>query len=157
MDCWFGGFSRTVFKSCALPAQVGGFSHLRTFDVRKPPTHVHMPPKIGALGEVARDNMVGWILTAQDTCRNLMILVPCNLNTTSQGSVLLSPENGFRFTHWSPRVTLTPPTVDMSTYYVANFACTRMIPAFLVFPELNTVPVGCNLITHDSNYQEKNR
>ena len=34
-------------------------SHLRTFDVRKSSTHVLTPPKIGALGEVAPDNIYG--------------------------------------------------------------------------------------------------
>ncbi len=36
-----------------------GFSHLRTFDVRKSSTHVPTPPNIVALGEVAYDNMFG--------------------------------------------------------------------------------------------------
>ena len=40
-----------------VPAQVGGFSHLRTFDVRKSSIHVLTPPKLGALREMARDNI----------------------------------------------------------------------------------------------------
>ncbi len=40
-----------------VPVQVGGFSHLGTFDIRKSSTHVLTPPKIGALKEVARDNI----------------------------------------------------------------------------------------------------
>ncbi len=39
-----------------VPAQVGGFSHLRTLDVPKSSTHV-LSLKLGALREVARDNI----------------------------------------------------------------------------------------------------